>query len=72
MASPGSHTLTISGQDIETKTVAATVTSSGLVIGSITTSPTSDNTRLILVAVIAIAVVLVAVLFVMHKRKGKK
>jgi predicted phage tail protein len=35
-------------------------------------SPASDSTTLILVAVIAIAAVLVAVLFVLSKRKGKK
>jgi hypothetical protein len=35
-------------------------------------SPASDNAMLILLAVIAIALVLVAVLFVLSKRKGKK
>jgi len=45
----------------------------GLPMGAvIPVSPASDNTMLILLAVIAIAVVLVAALCVMRKRKGEK
>ncbi|MCX6652877.1 MAG: leucine-rich repeat domain-containing protein [Methanomassiliicoccales archaeon] len=45
----------------------------GLTMGAvISNSPTSDNTVLILVAVIAIAVILGAVLFVLRKRRSKK
>ncbi|MCX6651926.1 MAG: fibronectin type III domain-containing protein [Methanomassiliicoccales archaeon] len=77
MASPGNHILTISGPGIETKTVAAKVTSSGLVIGSITTSPASDYMPIrimlsVILTVVEIAVVLVAARFVLRKRKGKK
>jgi hypothetical protein len=72
MVSPGNHTLTISGPDIETKSVVVDVSGSGLEFGNITTSKASDNTMLILVVAIAIALVLAAVLLVMRNRKGKK
>jgi len=44
----------------------------GLTMGAVIGSPAIDNTMLILVAVIAITVVLVAMLFAMSRRKGKK
>jgi hypothetical protein len=75
LASPGSHTLTISGPGIETKSVSVSVTSSGLVIGNITTSKASDYMPNILAAIV-IAVVLVAVLvavwLAVRKLSGKK
>jgi len=72
MASPGNHTLTISGAGIETKTVSAKVTNSGLVIGSIIANKTSSYIPIILV-IISIAMVLVAVtLIALERKKGMK
>ncbi len=43
MASIGEHTLTISGEGIETRTIIANVTSSGLEMDDITTTGTQDD-----------------------------
>jgi titin len=76
MASPGNHSLTISGPGIETKKVDISVSTSGLAIGSVSTSKTSgsDSTLIILAAVLIAAVLalFVAILIIRRGRKGKQ
>jgi hypothetical protein len=78
MTSIGEHTLTISGEDIETRTIIANVTSSGLDMDDITTTgpeddPSNDpNDNLSLILVVGIlAAVLVAVLLIVRRRRSK-
>jgi len=71
MASPGNHTLTVSGQGLETRNVAIIVSASGLVIGNISTTKATDYVFMIVIVVI-IAALVVAVLFLWRKRQGKK
>ncbi|MGD0818111.1 MAG: fibronectin type III domain-containing protein [Methanomassiliicoccales archaeon] len=74
MASPGSHTLTISGPDIETKKVDASVSTSNLTIGSISTSKgsASNSTLIIVAAVVASALIVAVVLLIVWRRKKGK
>jgi titin len=72
LASPGNHTLTISGPGIDTKKVDASVSTSGLTIGSISTSKASgSDSTLSIVAVAVIAVLLVVLLIVIVRRRKK-
>jgi hypothetical protein len=74
MASPGSHILTISGPDIETKKVDASVSTSNLTIGSISTSKgsASNSTLIIVAAVVASALIVAVVLLIVWRRKKGK
>jgi len=72
MASPGSHTLTISGPGIGTKSVNASVGTSGLAIGNIAASMSNANdSTLSIVAVAVIAALLVVLLIVIVRRRQK-
>jgi hypothetical protein len=78
MASIGEHTLTISGEGIETRTVIVNATSSGLEVDDITTTGPNDdssndpNDDLSLILVVGIfAAVLAAVLLIIHRRRSK-
>jgi fibronectin type 3 domain-containing protein len=69
-ATPGNHTLTISGPGIETKTMSATVTISGLAIGKVTTTKATDYLPIILVLVVIAG--LMSILFLVMRRRRKK
>jgi titin len=72
LASPGSHTLTISGPGIGTKSVNASVGTSGLAIGNIAASMSNANdSTLSIVAVAVIAALLVVLLIVIVRRRQK-
>ena len=71
MATTASHTLTISGPGISTKTVETAASTTGLTIGSISTSKASSDSTFVILAVAMIAVLLAVVLIVMVRRRGK-
>ena len=69
-ASPGNHTLTISGPGIETRSLSATITSSGLVMGNVSPVKATDYLPIILALVVVVA--LLSALFLLARRRKKK
>jgi hypothetical protein len=73
MASPGNHTLVISGPGIETKHQQVFTGTTGLELGSISTSKASDATMLIVAAVAVLVIVaLLVVMLIIRKRRSRQ
>ncbi len=71
-ATPGTHSLSISGAGIDRRTVEAKVTGTGLAMGNIVIGNNGlDLGLLILILIGAIAIILVLVMVLMKRRRGR-
>ncbi|HEY3420914.1 MAG TPA: leucine-rich repeat protein [Methanomassiliicoccales archaeon] len=71
-ASPGGHSITISGPGIDTKKVDAQVTGTGLVMGNITIGNNGTDLGLLILILIGVIAIILVLVFVAMKRRGGK